>query len=224
MAYPDFFTAAHLPPGSYMAAGHPDMLSDEEEKMRRRLSSVGFSLTMSGIASIILGIITVLITKWYISFVILLGTPWWTGLFSTVAGMLALAVRTSSQSSLSIGCLVMNVINGLACIPAIILYALTVNFYNCYGFFCFFFSWASVLSALMVLLLLNCIFSLALSVVVAMVNCKRLRCCTTEAAQTMIIVQAAPPDLQLGFSSSYPRNEQPAAYSASTTTIYNVPI
>ncbi|XP_067864831.1 uncharacterized protein [Heterodontus francisci] len=184
MAYPDFFTAAHLPPGSYMAAGHPDMLSDEEEKMRRRLSSVG----------------------------------------STVAGMLALAVRTSSQSSLSIGCLVMNVINGLACIPAIILYALTVNFYNCYGFFCFFFSWASVLSALMVLLLLNCIFSLALSVVVAMVNCKRLRCCTTEAAQTMIIVQAAPPDLQLGFSSSYPRNEQPAAYSASTTTIYNVPI
>ncbi|XP_067864833.1 uncharacterized protein [Heterodontus francisci] len=143
---------------------------------------------------------------------------------STVAGMLALAVRTSSQSSLSIGCLVMNVINGLACIPAIILYALTVNFYNCYGFFCFFFSWASVLSALMVLLLLNCIFSLALSVVVAMVNCKRLRCCTTEAAQTMIIVQAAPPDLQLGFSSSYPRNEQPAAYSASTTTIYNVPI
>ncbi|XP_059498785.1 uncharacterized protein LOC132207376 [Stegostoma tigrinum] len=231
MVYPDFFPTTHLPPGSYLSAGYPPGLEEEEEELRvkRKLRTLGYCQGASGIGSITLGILVVLASRWYISFVIMLGTPWWTGLFAAVSGIMALGVRNSPHNSVTIGCLVMNVINGIACIPATILYALSVEFYTCWGFFCFLFYWESLIALMMITLLLNCIFSLSVSVFVIVINCRKLRCCTGHSPSTMIVVQAAPPALdrptQPCSSSSYPPDELPPAYTASPVqAVYNVPV
>ncbi|XP_072356744.1 uncharacterized protein [Scyliorhinus torazame] len=232
MAYPDFFTASQLPPGSYVSAGYPSMPEDEEVKTNRRLRIMGFCLAASGGTSVVLGVLVVLVSKWYISFVIMLGTPWWTGLFASIAGFLAMSLRNSKQSSVTIGCLIINIINGVAAIPAVILYAIDVEFYTCYWFFCFFFYWESLVAVMLIVLLINCLFSLSISVFVAVINCKMLRCCTEHPQGTMLVVQSAPPlpqacastSYQTCTSTSYQTSERPPAYTVSPQVIYNVPV
>ncbi|XP_072133397.1 uncharacterized protein [Mobula birostris] len=76
-----------------------------------------FGQMASGVSSALLGLLILLTARWRLGYAMLVGAPWWTGVISTVAGMLITAVRRSPNKSTTIACLVANVICALACPP-----------------------------------------------------------------------------------------------------------
>ncbi|XP_072356745.1 membrane-spanning 4-domains subfamily A member 5-like [Scyliorhinus torazame] len=219
---PDYFPSAQLPPGTYMAPGlDPELEEEELDDERRKLRNLGFGQAVSGICSASFGLIIIFISKWNLSFPILLGTPWWTGVLATVAGLMALAVRRTANKSMTIACLVANVLCALACTPAVLLYSLNIRFYPCIGY-CYINCRARIISAITIALLLNCLVSLVMSIAIAIMNCRNIHCCTVEAATTMIVVHAnqmAPANLCPHFTGKpgLKALEEPRA-------IYNVPV
>ncbi|XP_059498798.1 uncharacterized protein LOC125449523 [Stegostoma tigrinum] len=186
---PDYFPSHQLPPGTYIAPSLDPDEEDELEEERNRLKNLGFGQAVSGVFSAVFGLIIIFISRWRLSFPILVGTPWWTGVLATVAGLLALAVRSSSNKSMTIACLVANILCAMACTPAVLLYSLNVRFYPCIVY-CFVNCRARIISAIIIALLLNCLISLVMSVAIAIINCRNIRCCTVDPPTTMIVVHA----------------------------------
>ncbi|XP_072420845.1 uncharacterized protein [Chiloscyllium punctatum] len=162
---------------------------DERDEERHRLRNLGFGQAVSGVFSAVLGLIIIFISRWKLSFPILVGTPWWTGVLATVAGLLALAVRSTTNKSMTIACLVGNILCAMACTPAVLLYSLNVRFYPCFAY-CYVNCRARIISAITIALLLNCLISLVMSVAIAIINCRNIQCCTVDPPTTMIVVHA----------------------------------
>ncbi|XP_072133394.1 uncharacterized protein [Mobula birostris] len=116
----------------------------------------------SGVSSALLGLLILLTARWRLGYAMLVGAPWWTGVISTVAGMLITAVRRSPNKS------------------------------------------TRSVSGVTVILLVNCLVSLVMSVLTAIVNCRNLECCAVRPPVKMVVIHAnqpAPPNLASIFSS-----------------------
>ncbi|XP_072891620.1 uncharacterized protein [Hemitrygon akajei] len=201
--FPPSYASAQLPPGTYVIPGREEEAAEaEREATRRRLRNLAFGQMASGISSALLGLLILFIARWQLGYAMLVGTPWWTGVISTVAGMLIKAVHKCPNKSTTIACLVANVICALACTPAVILYSLNVRIFPCIGY-CYTGCRMRFVSGITVILLVNCLVSLVMSVLTAIANCRDLECCAAQPPVKMVVIHAnqpAPPDLASVFS------------------------
>ncbi|XP_072329857.1 membrane-spanning 4-domains subfamily A member 4D-like isoform X3 [Scyliorhinus torazame] len=133
-----------------------------QEMLKGKLKALGIIQIVTGIISIIIGILLVTSVRilYYIEMSTLIGTPWWTGVLFIVAGALAVAVEKEPTQCMIKGCLSTNIISAIACLPAVIIYS-------------------GLIPCVAILLLLT-LLNAAISIAVSSFNCKAMNgCCGT---------------------------------------------
>ncbi|XP_038671086.1 membrane-spanning 4-domains subfamily A member 8-like [Scyliorhinus canicula] len=154
--------------------------SGVQEMLKGKFKALGITQIVTGIIAIIIAIVGISILKVpnYMMISLEFGTPWWTGVLFIVAGALAIAVEKEPTQCMIRGCLSMNIISAIACLPAVIIYSINLNV-NCqYSYYC---SRPDGLIACLAILLLLTLLNAAISIAVSSFNCKAMNnCCATS--------------------------------------------
>ncbi|GCB79943.1 hypothetical protein scyTo_0019631, partial [Scyliorhinus torazame] len=134
-----------------------------QEMLKGKLKALGITQIVTGIISIIIGIVQICIWQGRIDtnfFSVVIGTPWWTGV----------PIK---------GCLSMNIINAIICIPATIIYSLNLSMQPlCYSRRHCYSSGGS--TACLAIFLLLTLLNAAISIAISSFNCKAINgCCGT---------------------------------------------
>ncbi|XP_072329532.1 membrane-spanning 4-domains subfamily A member 8-like [Scyliorhinus torazame] len=161
--------------------------SGVQEMLKGKLKALGITQIVTGTIAIIIGIIQITLGGPICSFSAVAGTPWWTGILFIIAGALAVAVENEPTQSMIRGCLAMNIISAISCLPAIILYSsnLTIPLYSR---ICI----TSGLIPCVAILLLLTLLNAAISIAVSSFNCKAMNgCCGTPVP--VIVMYNNPP-------------------------------
>uniref|UniRef100_UPI00398F04FA membrane-spanning 4-domains subfamily A member 4D-like n=1 Tax=Pristiophorus japonicus TaxID=55135 RepID=UPI00398F04FA len=155
--------------------------SGVQAMLRGKLKALGITEIVTGIISIIIGTVQVIRgpLNSFTAFSLIGGTPWWTGVVFVIAESLAVAVDKSPTDCKIKGCLSMNIISAILCLPAVTIYAANFAFLPFCSFtsHCFRYQSGSIecLAILLVLALLNA----AISIAISSFNCKAMTCCNT---------------------------------------------
>ncbi|XP_078057697.1 membrane-spanning 4-domains subfamily A member 4A-like [Mustelus asterias] len=167
--------------------------SGVQEMLKGKLKALGITEIVTGIIAMIIGIIQIIIVsnRNSTNFSVYGGTPWWTGILFVIAGSLAVAVEKEPTHCMIRGCLAMNIISAILCIPAIILYSINLAVTSCNSsYYCSNTVAIPFLAILLVLTLLNA----AISIAISSFNCKAMNsCCATPAP---VIVMFSNPSTQ----------------------------
>ncbi|XP_072329856.1 membrane-spanning 4-domains subfamily A member 4A-like isoform X2 [Scyliorhinus torazame] len=133
-----------------------------QEMLKGKLKALGIIQIVTGIISIIIGILLVTSVRilYYIEMSTLIGTPWWTGVLIK-------------------GCLSTNIISAIACLPAVIIYSVSLNL-NSHCYYSNYCSRPDGLIPCVAILLLLTLLNAAISIAVSSFNCKAMNgCCGT---------------------------------------------
>ncbi|XP_072329854.1 membrane-spanning 4-domains subfamily A member 4D-like isoform X1 [Scyliorhinus torazame] len=152
-----------------------------QEMLKGKLKALGIIQIVTGIISIIIGILLVTSVRilYYIEMSTLIGTPWWTGVLFIVAGALAVAVEKEPTQCMIKGCLSTNIISAIACLPAVIIYSVSLNL-NSHCYYSNYCSRPDGLIPCVAILLLLTLLNAAISIAVSSFNCKAMNgCCGT---------------------------------------------
>ncbi|XP_038671084.1 membrane-spanning 4-domains subfamily A member 8-like [Scyliorhinus canicula] len=168
--------------------------SGVQEMLKGNLKSLGISQIVTGIISIIIGIVQICILHRRIgieSISVIIGTPWWTGVLFVAAGALAVAAEKERTQCMIKGCLSMNIISAIICFPAIIIYSINLSIQpSCY-------SWAHCYrsggsTACMAILLLLTLLNAAISIAVSSFNCKAINGCCGTPVPVIVVYSNVP--------------------------------
>ncbi|GCB83841.1 hypothetical protein scyTo_0024263 [Scyliorhinus torazame] len=118
------------------------------------------------------------------------------------------------------GCLAMNIISSIACLPAVLIYAVNLAYPGyCYylynSIFCYYHQ--GTIPCLVILLLLTLLIT-ALSIAVSSLNCKAMNCCCATPQSTVVVL--ANPAAQFIPQQPFPANPPP--YNIQATSTVNV--
>ncbi|XP_078060726.1 membrane-spanning 4-domains subfamily A member 8-like [Mustelus asterias] len=152
-----------------------------QEMLKGKLKALGITQIVTGIIAIITGIVQISVPRMhsYLDMPVAIGTPWWTGVLFIIAGSLAVAVEKDPSHCMIRGCLSMNIISAISCLPAVIIYAtnLDVRPYCYHSLHCV--PPEITISCVAILLVLT-LLNAAISIAVSSFNCKAVNgCCTT---------------------------------------------
>ncbi|XP_048460792.1 uncharacterized protein LOC109928481 isoform X2 [Rhincodon typus] len=141
-----------------------------QEMLKGKFKFLGATEIVTGIISIIIGIVKMCIDSSrnrYFEFSLVIGTPWWTGVL----------IR---------GCISAHVISAISCLPATIIYAISIAIQpNCfYSDSCS--NYKGTISCFAILLLLT-LLNAAISIAVSSFNCKALNCCGTASVPIIVV-------------------------------------
>ncbi|XP_067850653.1 membrane-spanning 4-domains subfamily A member 15-like [Heptranchias perlo] len=182
------FENGQLNQGTYMATRVPQNNPGVQEMLKGKLKALGITEIVTGIIAVLIGTIQISSKPIRFSgFSITVGTPWWTGVLFIIAGSLAVAVEKTPTQCLISGCLSMNIISTIFCLPAIIMYS--VNFtivpycYDCGQYKTLQIGTVVCLAILLVLSLLNA----AISIAISCFNCKAVTCCNTTPVPVIVV-------------------------------------
>ncbi|XP_072329534.1 membrane-spanning 4-domains subfamily A member 4D-like [Scyliorhinus torazame] len=165
-----------------------------QEMLKGNLKALGITQIVTGIISIIIGIVQICILHSLTSIEsisVIIGTPWWTGVLFIIAGALAVAAEKEPTHCMVNGCLSMNIISAIICLPAIIIYSVSLSIHSvCY-------SWAfcydpGVSIACMTILLLLTLFNAAISIAVSSFNCKAINGCCGTPVPVIVVYSNSP--------------------------------
>ncbi|XP_048460791.1 membrane-spanning 4-domains subfamily A member 4A-like isoform X1 [Rhincodon typus] len=160
-----------------------------QEMLKGKFKFLGATEIVTGIISIIIGIVKMCIDSSrnrYFEFSLVIGTPWWTGVLFVIAGSLALAVEKAPTLPMIRGCISAHVISAISCLPATIIYAISIAIQpNCfYSDSCS--NYKGTISCFAILLLLT-LLNAAISIAVSSFNCKALNCCGTASVPIIVV-------------------------------------
>ncbi|XP_067898849.1 membrane-spanning 4-domains subfamily A member 4A-like [Heterodontus francisci] len=180
--------------------------SGVQEMLKGKFKALGITEIVTGIISIIIGIVQFSIGVGSFAFALLAGTPWWTGVLFIVAGSLAVAVERTPTHGMIRGCLSMNIISAIFCLPAIILYSINLAVqpycYDMIDYDCYQTGAVVCMAILLLLALLNA----AISISISSFNCKAMTCCRTTPAPVIVMYNnaSAQPIPSLQFNANPP--------------------
>ncbi|XP_059506822.1 membrane-spanning 4-domains subfamily A member 8-like [Stegostoma tigrinum] len=166
------------------------------QMLKGKFKALGITEIVTGILVIIIGIVPFGIAPgqfFSIIFSLIVGTPWWTGALFIVAGSFAVVVEKMPTHCMVRGCLALNIISAISCLPATIIYALNLTFASIsfYGG-----------TACVVILLLLTLLNAAIAIAISSFNCKTMTsCCETPAPVIVVYSNASaqpipPPQFQ----------------------------
>ncbi|XP_041035655.1 membrane-spanning 4-domains subfamily A member 4D-like [Carcharodon carcharias] len=161
--------------------------SGVQAMLKGKLKALGITEIVTGIITMMIGIIQIsIMSDQYVNnFSISIGTPWWTGVLFIIAGSLAVAVEKEPTHGMIRGCLSMNIISAIICLPAIIIYSvnLAIPAYCYDSYTCQTDGLVICLAILLLLTLLNA----AISISVSSFNCKAMNCCCAKPVPIIIM-------------------------------------
>ncbi|XP_078057712.1 membrane-spanning 4-domains subfamily A member 8-like [Mustelus asterias] len=160
---------------------------------RGKLMGLGITQIVTGIIAVIIGIIEISVVvrgPFRISdFSVHIGTPWWTGLLFIIAGSLAVAVEKDPTLPMIRGCLAMNILSAISCLPGVIIYCINLAYPYCFSlYYCYYHE--GTIPCLVILLLLT-LLNAAISIAISSFNCKSLNCCCATPNPTVVLVNTA---------------------------------
>ncbi|XP_072329845.1 membrane-spanning 4-domains subfamily A member 4A-like [Scyliorhinus torazame] len=160
-----------------------------QEMLKGKLKALGITQIVTGQIAIIIGIVQIRMVQgqYHINnFSVIIGTPWWTGALFIVAGALAIAVEREPTHSMIRGCLGMNIISAISCVPAIVAYTLNISIpYHCYHVD--YTSYCMGLIACVAILLLLTLLNAGISIAVSSFNCKAMSCCCAKPVPVIVV-------------------------------------
>ncbi|XP_038671083.1 membrane-spanning 4-domains subfamily A member 4A-like [Scyliorhinus canicula] len=163
--------------------------SGVQEMRKGKLKALGITQIVTGQIAIIIGIVQIRMvqSEYYTNnFSVVIGTPWWTGAFFIIAGALAVAVEKEPTHSMIRGCLGMNIISAISCLPAIVAYTINISIpYRCY--YVNYTSYCMGLIACVATLLLLTLLNAAISIAVSSFNCKAMNCCSEKPVAVIVV-------------------------------------
>ncbi|XP_072329851.1 membrane-spanning 4-domains subfamily A member 4D-like isoform X2 [Scyliorhinus torazame] len=165
-----------------------------QEMLKGKLKALGITQIVTGIISIIIGIVQICIWQGRIDtnfFSVVIGTPWWTGVPFIIAGALAVAAEKEQTQCVIKGCLSMNIINAIICIPATIIYSLNLSMQPlCYSRRHCYSSGGS--TACLAIFLLLTLLNAAISIAISSFNCKAINGCCGTPVPLIVVYSNSP--------------------------------
>ncbi|XP_048460486.1 membrane-spanning 4-domains subfamily A member 8-like [Rhincodon typus] len=161
---------------------HAQNNSRVQQMLKGKLKALGITEIVTGIIVIIIGIVPFSIApRQFLSviFSLIVGIPWWTGALFIVAGSFAIVVEKMPTHCMIRGCLAMNIISAIFCLPATIIYVLNLTIISI--------SYSGSTACIVILLLLT-LLNAAISVAISSFNCKAMTCCCKTPAVVIIVV------------------------------------
>ncbi|XP_072427936.1 membrane-spanning 4-domains subfamily A member 4D-like [Chiloscyllium punctatum] len=164
------------------SAAHAENTSRVQQMLKGKLKALGITEIITGLIVIIIGIVKISMRSrrlWLSLFSLRFGTPWWTGALFIVAGSLAVVVEKMPTDCMIRGCLAMNIVSAISCLPAIVIYALNLTIFTIFN---------SEDTACVIILLLLTLLNAAISIAISSFNCKGLTCCYETTAIPVFVV------------------------------------
>uniref|UniRef100_UPI00398E9518 membrane-spanning 4-domains subfamily A member 8-like isoform X1 n=2 Tax=Pristiophorus japonicus TaxID=55135 RepID=UPI00398E9518 len=171
----------------YMAANVVQNKAGVQEMLKGKFKALGITEIVTGIISIIIGTVQVSLDEGYDAFSILSGAPWWNGVLFIIAGSLAVAVERSPTDCMIKGCLSMNIISAIFCLPAVIMYSINISMQPC----CYYerpnyYDQSGTVPCLAILLVLA-LLNGAISIAISSFNCKAVTCCNASPVPIIVV-------------------------------------
>ncbi|XP_067850997.1 membrane-spanning 4-domains subfamily A member 4D-like [Heptranchias perlo] len=205
----------------YLATRIPQNNSGVAEMLKGNLKAQGITEIVTGIITMLVGTIQIISSSnpYGADYSIIAGTPCWTGVVFIIAGSLAVAVEKTPTHSMINGCLSMNIISAIFCLPAIIMYSINIAIapycYDCGQYETVQVGSVGTIVCLAILLVLS-LLNTAISIAISSFNCKAASCCNKTPVPIIVVYNN--PSAQL--NPSVQLNGAPPPYNM--TSVANV--
>ncbi|XP_038672833.1 membrane-spanning 4-domains subfamily A member 4A-like [Scyliorhinus canicula] len=163
-----------------------------QNMLRGNLKALGITEIVTAIIILLIGIVKIGVnSNQHVpnKFSLIIGAPFWTAALFIIAGSLAVAVEREPTVPLIRGCLSMNIISAISCLPAIIIYFTTLLSPRLcyYSPECNNTGSIAYVAILIVLTLLDA----AISITVSSFNCQAMNCCCASPVPVIVMYSNA---------------------------------